>query len=103
MQTKKQSIGALLEGVRRAAQERDYNIMADLETLRQAYGNSSRKNYLKLLEAMKEKYSAEEAAEVHAALVAKARAGDVEAIRLWQQSRATGSGGSEVIIQDDIG
>ena len=79
MQTKKESIGTLLA--------RKY---------------SSRKNYLKLLEALKEKYGAGEAAEVHAALVAKARAGDVEAIRLWQQSRAGGADGSQVVIEDDI-
>lgn len=103
MRSKKGSIDSLLEGIGRAAQEREYNIAADLRLLRSQYGYTSRKNYLKLVDSLITKYESEEAAEVHAALVARARAGDVEAIRLWQQSRTGTGSGSEVVIQDDIG
>lgn len=101
MLSKKDSIGTVLDGIHKAAAEKEYNIMADLELLRKNYLQCSRKNFLKLIEALKIKYGNEEAAEIHAALVAKARAGDVEAIRLWQQSRA-GSGADQVVIIDDI-
>ncbi|MCM1295654.1 MAG: hypothetical protein NC311_08945 [Muribaculaceae bacterium] len=102
MRTKSDSIQSLLEGIEQAKRERKFDIAADLHELREQYTKLSRRAYLKLLDALIEKYETEEAAAVHAALVEKARGGDLAAIRLYRESQAeTGSKGG-VIIVDSI-
>lgn len=48
-----------------------------------------------------EKYAAGEWSAIHAALVEKARTGDVDAIRMYREMQ-TSTGSSEVIIVDDL-
>ena len=50
-----------------------------------------------------EKYSVDEAAVIHAALLKKCQAGDMDAIRLWTElQKESGSGAAEVNIVDSI-
>ena len=56
-----------------------------------------------LLDLLVEKYSTEETAVVHAALLKKCQAGDLDAIRLWNDmQKESGSGAAEVNIVDSI-
>ena len=103
MRTSKSSIDSLLRMIKEAAETQTYNIAADLRDLKNQYKNLSRKDFQRVLEALIEKYESGEVAEVHAALVQKCRAGDVEAIRLYREMQKDGdAGGSEVVIVDNI-
>ena len=103
MRTKTESIDGLLAAIEQQKRDRDFNILKDLKMLHQRYTKTSKRDYLQLLARLVEKYETEEAALVHAALVQKCRAGDVEAIRLYQQMQKEGdAGGSEVVIVDNI-
>ncbi len=102
MRTKSDSIQSLLEGIEQAKRERKFDIAADLHRLQEQYTKLSRRAYLKLLDALIEKYEIEEAAAVHAALVEKARSGDLAAIRLYRESQEDMSSGGKVIIVDNI-
>ena len=56
-----------------------------------------------LLRALIEKYTVEETAAVHAVLMRKCQAGDMDAIRLWNDmQKESGSGVAEVNIVDSI-
>ena len=96
MRNKTESVAGLLE-------QKEFNILQDLQMLQTAYPKTSKRDYLQLLKKLVEKYSVDEEAEVHAALLRKCRAGDVEAIRLYGQMRQK-SGGEfqEVTIVDSI-
>ena len=73
------------------------------KTLQQRYTTTSKRDYLRLLASLVDKYETEEAALVHAALVQKCRAGDIEAIRLYRELQQESSGGeAEVTIVDSI-
>ena len=55
------------------------------------------------LDKLVEKYSTDEAAVIHAALLKKCQAGDMDAIRLWTElQKESGSGAAEVNIVDSI-
>lgn len=54
-----------------------------------------------MLDAMVEKYAAGEYAAIHAALVEKARSGDIEAIKMYREMQSSG-GSDEVVIVDDV-
>ena len=103
MRNKTESVAGLMEGIQRAAEQKEFNILQDLQMLQTAYPKTSKRDYLQLLKKLVEKYSVDEEAEVHAALLRKCRAGDVEAIRLYGQMRQK-SGGEfqEVTIVDSI-
>ena len=50
-----------------------------------------------------EKYSTDEAAAIHAAVMKKVQAGDLDAIRLWNEmQKESGSGVAEVHIIDNF-
>ena len=103
VRSKTESIESLLRGIEAAKQQREYNFAKDLKMLFEAYPKTSKRDYLQLLAQLIEKYESGEAAEVHAALVQKCRAGDVEAIRLYREmQKDEDAGGSEVVIVDDI-
>lgn len=102
MRTKSGSIQGLLKGVEQARQRQEFNIAADLHTLKEQYPRQSKRAFLQLLDALIEKYEVEETAVVHAALVEKARGGDLAAIRLYRESQAETNSGSKVIIVDSI-
>ena len=97
--TPQSSITALLEGVEQAKQKKEFNILKDLKTLHAQYTRVNKRDYLALVE----KYSTDEAAVIHAALLKKCQAGDMDAIRLWTElQKESGSGAAEVNIVDSI-
>ena len=103
MRTKTESIAGLLEAIERAKQQKDFNILKDLKELRGKFGKIQKCDYLALLDKLVEKYSTDEAAVIHAALLKKCQAGDMDAIRLWNDmQKESGSGAAEVNIIDSI-
>ena len=103
MRTKTESIAGLLEAIERAKQQKDFNILKDLKELRGKFGKIQKCDYLALLDKLVEKYSTDEAAVIHAALLKKCQAGDMDAIRLWTElQKESGSGAAEVNIVDSI-
>ena len=103
MRTKTESIAGLLEAIERAKQQKDFNILKDLKELRGKFGKVQKCDYLELLNKLIEKYSTDEAAVIHAALMKKVQAGDLEAIRLWNElSKENRDVGERVQIVDDI-
>ena len=103
MRTKTESIAGLLEAIGRAKQQKDFNILKDLKELRGKFGKVQKCDYLALLNKLIEKYSTDEAAVIHAALMKKVQAGDLEAIRLWNElSKENRDVGEGVQIVDDI-
>ena len=99
--TPQSSITALLEGVEQAKLKKEFNILKDLKTLHAQYTKINKRDYLALLDKLVEKYSTDEAAVIHAALLKKA--GDMDAIRLWTElQKESGSGAAEVDIIDGI-
>ena len=91
--TPQSSITALLEGVEQAKQKKEFNILKDLKTLHAQYTRVNKRDYLALLDKLVEKYSTDEAAVIHAALLKKCQAGDMDAIRLWTElQKESGSG-----------
>ena len=96
--TPQSSITALLEGVEQAKLKKEFNILKDLKTLHAQYTKINKRDYLALLDKLVEKYST-----VHAALLKKCQAGDMDAIRLWTElQKESGSGAAEVNIIDGI-
>lgn len=103
MRTQKESVSSLLAGIQKAAETHSFNILDDLKTLRKQYTQLSKRDYLALLDTLADKYETEEAGVIHAALVQKCRAGDVEAIKLYREMQQDGlAAGEEVQIIDDI-
>ena len=103
MRTKTESIAGLLEAIGRAKQQKDFNILKDLKELRGKFGKIQKCDYLALLDKLMEKYSTDEAAVIHAALLKKCQAGDMDAIRLWNDmQKEAGSGAAEVHIIDNF-
>ena len=101
--TPQSSITALLEGVEQAKLKKEFNILKDLKTLHAQYTKINKRDYLALLNKLIEKYSTDEAAVIHAALMKKVQAGDLEAIRLWNElSKENRDVGERVQIVDDI-
>lgn len=78
--TPQSSITALLEGVEQAKQKKEFNILKDLKTLHAQYTKVNKRDYLALLDKLVEKYSTDEAAVIHAALLKNARPA------IWMQS-----------------
>lgn len=103
MRTKTESIAGLLEAIERAKQQKDFNILKDLKELRGKFGKVQKRDYLALLDKLMEKYSTDEAAAIHAAVMKKVQAGDLDAIRLWNEmQKESGSGVAEVHIIDNF-
>ena len=101
--TPQSSITALLEGVEQAKLKKEFNILKDLKTLHAQYTKVNKRDYLALLDKLMEKYSTDEAAVIHAALMKKVQAGDLEAIWLWNElSKENRDVGERVQIVDDI-
>ena len=91
--TPQSSITALLEGVEQAKQKKEFNILKDLKTLHAQYTKVNKRDYLALLDKLMEKYSTDEAAVIHAALLKKCQA---------DMQKESGSGAAEVNIVDSI-
>ena len=101
--TQQSSIEALEKAIEEQKNTRDFNYINDLKMLRKQYTCTSKRDYLKLLDLLVDKYSVEETAAVHAALRKKVQAGDLDAIRLWNEmSKENRDAGEGVQIIDDI-
>ena len=102
MRTKSGSVRELVAGIRQAVEQEIYNPAEDLIALKTQYKRLGKKDFAMMLDAMVEKYAAGEYAAIHAALVQKARSGDIDAIKMYREMQASG-GSDEVVIVDDIG
>lgn len=102
MRTKSGSVRELVAGIRQAVEQEIYNPAEDLKALQTQYKRLGKKDFVMMLDAMVEKYAAGEYAAIHAALVQKARSGDIDAIKMYREMQASG-GSDEVVIVDDIG
>ena len=101
--TQQSSIQILLDSIEQAKQKKEFNILKDLKELRGNFGKIQKRDYLALIDKLMEKYSADEAAVIHAALLKKCQAGDMDAIRLWNDmQKESGSGVAEVHIIDNF-
>ena len=86
MKTKEKSLRELLADIQKASELERYDPAADLALLAAQYRKMSRWDFGKLLDGMAE----------------KARAGDLDAIRLYRETMAQAGSGNEVTIVDDI-
>lgn len=103
MRTKTESIADLLAGIQQAEEQKNFNILQDLQMLQKAYPKTAKRDYLQVLARLIQKYSVDEAAEIHAALLKKCRAGDTDAIRLWNEmAKDNQASGEGVQIIDDL-
>ena len=102
MRTKSGSVRELVAGIRQAVEQEIYNPAEDLKALQTQYKRLGKKDFAMMLDAMVEKYAAGEYAAIHAALVQKARSGDIDAIKMYREMQASG-GSDKVVIVDDIG
>lgn len=101
MRTKNGSVRELIAGIRQAAEQEAYNPAEDLKALQMQYKRLGKKDFGLMLDAMAEKYAAGEYAAIHAALVEKARNGDIEAIKMYREMQSSG-GSDEMVIVDDV-
>ena len=101
MRTKSNSIRDLVADIREAAEKETRYLRVDLKTLQTQFKRLGKVDFGRLLDAMAEKYAAGEWSAIHAALVDRARAGDVEAIRMYREMQTSG-GSNEVMIVDDL-
>lgn len=103
MRTKQSSIKSLLGGVEQAKAEHKYDIVRDLKLLHGEYVKTSKRDYLALLRAMIEKYENGLSGDIDAVLRKRCLAGDIEAIRLFDERKKSNADGTqEVQIVDDI-
>lgn len=101
MRTKNGSVRELIAGIRQATEQEAYNPAEDLKTLQTQYKRLGKKDFGLMLDAMVEKYATGEYAAIHAALVEKARNGDIEAIKMYREMQSSG-GSDGVVIVDDV-
>lgn len=100
MRSKNASIRELVADIRKSQEKESYNPAEDLKTLQTQYKRLGKREFALLLDAMVEKYADGEWSAIHAALVERARSGDVDAIRMYREMQTNGS--SEVMIVDDL-
>ena len=101
MRSKNASIRDLVADIRKSREKESYNPAEDLKTLQTQYKRLGKREFGLLLDAIVEKYSDGEWSSIHAALVERARAGDVDAIRMYREMQTSGGSG-EVMIVDDL-
>lgn len=100
MRSKNALIRELVADIRKSQEKESYNPAEDLKTLQAQYKRLGKREFGLLLDAMVEKYADGEWSAIHAALVERARSGDVDAIRMYREMQTNGS--SEVMIVDDL-
>ncbi len=82
---KQARIDQLLDSLDASKAKKAYNIVGDLTELKESLGLFKSKELTRKIDSLIEKYTVGEMAEVHEALVARCRAGDVAAIRLYNE------------------
>ena len=100
MRNKNASIRELVADIRKSQEKESHNPAEDLKTLQAQYKRLGKREFGLLLDAKVEKYADGEWSAIHAALVERARSGDVDAIRMYREMQTNGS--SEVMIVDDL-
>ena len=81
--TKSEQINRLLDAMQEAQAKQSFNIVEDLNGLKDALTYLKTRELKKKIDGLVKKYSVTEFAAVHAALIDRCRAGDVNAIRLY--------------------
>ena len=100
VRTRTETSQALLAAVQ---QTQNYDIVKDLKMLRDRYTKTSKRDFLALLGGLIEKYKTGGFAEIYDLLMRKARAGDMDAVKMLRDIQAeNGADGGEVQIVDDI-
>ena len=100
VRTRTETSQALLAAVQ---QTQNYDIVKDLKMLRDRYTKTSKRDFLALLGGLIEKYKTGGFAEIYDILMRKARAGDIDAVKMLRDIQAeNGADGGEVQIVDDI-
>lgn len=100
VRTRTETSQALLAAVQ---QTQNYDIVKDLKMLRDRYTKTSKRDFLALLGGLTEKYKTGGFAEIYDMLMRKARAGDIDAVKMLRDIQAeNGADGGEVQIVDDI-
>ena len=100
VRTRTETSQALLAAVQ---QTQNYDIVKDLKMLRDRYTKTSKRDFLALLGGLIEKYKTGGFAEIYDMLMRKARAGDMDAVKMLRDIQAeNGADGGEVQIVDDI-
>ena len=100
VRTRTETSQALLAAVH---QTQNYDIVKDLKMLRDRYTKTSKRDFLALLGGLIEKYKTGGFAEIYDMLMRKARAGDMDAVKMLRDIQAeNGADGGEVQIVDDI-
>lgn len=100
VRTRMETSQALLAAVQ---QTQNYDIVKDLKMLRDRYTKTSKRDFLALLGGLIEKYKTGGFAEIYDMLMRKARAGDMDAVKMLRDIQAeNGADGGEVQIVDDI-
>ncbi len=101
--TKSKQIDQLLDAMQAAQAKQSFNIADDLNGLKDALTYLKTRDLKKKIDALIEKYTATEFATVHDALLDRCRAGDVQAIRYYDEMRDRNSASDGgVTIVDDI-
>lgn len=100
MRTRTETSQALLAA---AQKTQNYDVVKDLKMLRDRYTKTSKRDFLALLDELMEKYKTGGFAEIYDMLIRKARAGDIDAVKMLRDIQAeNGADGGEVQIVDDI-
>lgn len=100
VRTRTETSQALLAAVQ---QTQNYDIVKDLKMLRDRYTKTSKRDFLALLGGLIEKYKTGGFAEIYDMLMRKARAGDIDAVKMLRDIQGeNGADGGEVQIVDDI-
>lgn len=74
-----------LERILKNTDKEEFDIVGDLKQLSVYFGVIKQKEFRKMLDALIKKYEENELTEIRAALVAKCRTGDTQAIRLYAE------------------
>ena len=100
VRTRTETSQALLAAVQ---QTQNYDIVKDLKMQSDRYTKTSKRDFLALLGGLIEKYKTGGFAEIYDMLMRKARAGDMDAVKMLRDIQAeNGADGGEVQIVDDI-
>ena len=101
MKTKEKSLRELLADIQKASELERYDPAADLALLAAQYRNRCGGDFGMRLDGRAAMYKNYWRA-IQAAVAEKARAGDLDAIRLYRETMAQAGSGNEVTIVDDI-
>lgn len=100
--SKSEQINRLLDAMQAAQAKQSFDIVADLNGLKDALTYLKVRELKKKIDGLIEKYTVTEAATVHAALIDRCCSGDVNAIRLYndlQRAEKTNDAAANNLLQ----